>query len=542
MSQSYSDDELRNMQIAAKISAMTSILGSGFIVLEILHKKRWLHQLRDFLVQCACWTLQHNPNTPNQQTPTTPVDSSALQHKRSTLQNILLGMCLFDGMSSIGAFIGSWAIPQGTEGVFQPRGTSTTCAVQGFAIQLLQALPLYNLMLALYFWLVIHARCHDTVLHQHQWAFHILPVGFAVATASWGVADDQFDNAILWCWFAGRSNSDTFRLALFYGPVWAAMGMAIFLLYSVYSYVRKQEHRVQRDMEQTNQRMQQREEQGHHQHRRQESFLQSASSSYMPSSVDGGEGASYMQYPSKMVSSHQIDKIDEEEPQEQSHIAKEQSNNEHSPPQQSQNHDDDPMEFPPEKSLDEPRNGHDDHTKSSTEESPQHRLEDNSLSTRPSAVAPTKMPNHNSALQQKAARYSKTVFWQGFWYAAAFALTYSFATMVRVMESFDQTVPHELFVLMCLTLPGQGFLNLLVYKRLAIARCYCMIRHRLRPPPPPPRRYPKTRIEEEARRREQANHPSSCSSSVNHLQVMPNDKLANVDDDVFCTESNDLNE
>jgi len=78
------------------------------------------------------------------------------------------------------------------------------------------------------------------------------------------------------------------------------------------------------------------------------------------------------------------------------------------------------------------------------------------------------------------ARFSRAVFWQGMCYVFAFLFTFSFATIFRIMQTVDYDIPFPFLFLFCFTLPLQGFLNLLVYKRLDLIKalhrinCCCL--------------------------------------------------------------------
>jgi len=56
----------------------------------------------------------------------------------TTMQKILLGMCLFDLIADIWFFVGGWAMPNDGDTLYSgvatlsPRGTTASCTAQGF--------------------------------------------------------------------------------------------------------------------------------------------------------------------------------------------------------------------------------------------------------------------------------------------------------------------------------------------------------------------------------------------------------------------------
>ena len=107
------------LAIVPKISSLFSLFGSAWILLEVV-------------------TDHHGP-TPKRQHP---------------YHRLLLGMSVYDIFESLWNFASTWAIPVGTEGVWQPRGTTATCTAQGFFLTLSVAVPIYNAFLSLYYVMV----------------------------------------------------------------------------------------------------------------------------------------------------------------------------------------------------------------------------------------------------------------------------------------------------------------------------------------------------------------------------------------------------
>ena len=134
----------------------------------------------------------------------------------------------------------TWAIPAGTEGVFQASGTTASCSAQGFFLMLSVAVPIYNAFLALYYVLVVNYRMTDQQLTQRiePW-MHGIAFCWSFGTALSSAALGYMNNANLWCWIApypaGCTESRVFgangtctrgkysfilRWVYYFGPLW----------------------------------------------------------------------------------------------------------------------------------------------------------------------------------------------------------------------------------------------------------------------------------------------------------------------------------
>lgn len=106
------------LAIVPKVSSTFSLFGSGWILIEVL------------------------------------TDRSSVPKRKHPYHRLLLGMSVYDILESIWNFVSTWAIPQGTEGVWDASGTTATCTAQGFFLTLSVAVPIYNAFLSLYYVLV----------------------------------------------------------------------------------------------------------------------------------------------------------------------------------------------------------------------------------------------------------------------------------------------------------------------------------------------------------------------------------------------------
>ena len=219
----YSDDQWRTATLTAKCTGAMSIVGSSSIIYDIVCRK-------------------------------------SKMGKQLTMLQILMGMSLSDIVASFTFLVGTWAIPSDNDDdAYKAMGNEATCRVQGFLIQMFgSAVPLYNLCLAVYSYLAINKHWTEDDFSKRRWRFHILPGTFGGLTGLYGLIDDQYHPAGLWCWFAGTDRSDILRFSLFYIPHWITFGCIATLFFVIYRHVHKIEQIM---MEQQQQQQQQHDKQ-----------------------------------------------------------------------------------------------------------------------------------------------------------------------------------------------------------------------------------------------------------------------------------------
>ncbi|CAB9502227.1 expressed unknown protein [Seminavis robusta] len=164
------------------------------------------------------------------------------QRRGSVYHRLLLGLSIYDFMTSSAVFMGSWPIPSGTDGVYLASGTVNTCAAQGFFIQNGIGTPLYNASLGLYYVLVVFLGWKEDQLKKVEPFLHFFPIGFSVTTAVIAAATDSYRSSNVWCWIT--SSNTAFRMGFFYGPVWAAMATVAISMFLIYYKVLVQERKV----------------------------------------------------------------------------------------------------------------------------------------------------------------------------------------------------------------------------------------------------------------------------------------------------------
>ena len=91
------------LAIIPKVSATLSMIGSGWIVLEV---------------------------------------ATNASKRKNVYHRLLLAMAVYDILESIFNFFSSWPIPRGTPNIFAAVGTTATCVTQGFFLQLGLAIPI----------------------------------------------------------------------------------------------------------------------------------------------------------------------------------------------------------------------------------------------------------------------------------------------------------------------------------------------------------------------------------------------------------------
>lgn len=105
--------------------------------------------------------------------------------KVSVYHQLVLGICIFDSMSSIMYMLVGVMAPH-SSGFYLSRGNDTTCSIQAFFIKLGYTSIFYNLCLSLYFLLVICYNCREEQIQKHLWKVHAsaVTVGMAMAFGS----------------------------------------------------------------------------------------------------------------------------------------------------------------------------------------------------------------------------------------------------------------------------------------------------------------------------------------------------------------------
>lgn len=211
------------VRVIPKITGFMSIVGSAFIVATVLRSK---------------------------------------EKRGRVYHRLLLAMAILDVSTSFWFFMGSWPIPQDTPTVDMSLGTTWSCTLQGFFIQLGLAVPFYNAMLSVNYLLAIRYGWSDQKMHSVEPYMHVGALAWPLASAIACLPMTLFNNANLWCWIAplpaGCNDDDPdpanhcirghnavlYQWVFFYVELWALMLFCSVAMALVVARVRQQEQAV----------------------------------------------------------------------------------------------------------------------------------------------------------------------------------------------------------------------------------------------------------------------------------------------------------
>lgn len=272
-----SDAQQIAIAIIPKFSAFISILGSGFIIYDIL--------CSHFNVQSDWWKKGKSEETESHQSSSANFRkqgmaamrgrSSRRFAERKTLKNsayyrLMLSMSTSDFIVSFAWFMTTWPIPKDENSVDNPSdivygnsGTMQTCTAQAFFIQLGIVTPFYNALLSCYYYLTIRREWKEEEFKKRvEWIGHIIAISFGLGTSIAGLVMKIFHNSKVWCWInsypmgcgdgPGQTpclrghNSKMLRWAFYYGPLWFMISLVAFFMTLVYCYVRGLDNKMAR--------------------------------------------------------------------------------------------------------------------------------------------------------------------------------------------------------------------------------------------------------------------------------------------------------
>lgn len=197
------------MAIGPKITAILSIFGSGYIIREAFFMDR--------------------------------------KKRQKAFYRIMIGMSCSDILASAFLFLTTWPIPKEYVGiVYANMGNTQVCTMQGFFLQLGIMTPLYNGVLASYYFMSIRLGWREEKIAKVEKFLHCAVLLFGLSTAVTGLRLTLFNNANAWCWIApypancqqsyqlsleddGETttttcergdNANIYRWAFWYAPVW----------------------------------------------------------------------------------------------------------------------------------------------------------------------------------------------------------------------------------------------------------------------------------------------------------------------------------
>lgn len=214
------------LAIVPKCSSLLSLLGSFYIVYDVLRMRR-----------------------------------------PKAYHRLMLGMSIFDCMASSAWFFTTWPIPPEVFPAWGAMGTQATCTMQGYFAQLSISAVIYNGCLSAYYLLVIYWGWSDDRLRSSrmEYLFHFLSISFGLVTASCAAAMGLL-NPIGWdCWISSvpfgcqeswshngettcirGDNANLWQWIFFYIPLWMIIlfvGVAMALIVTIF---RQQEKAIAR--------------------------------------------------------------------------------------------------------------------------------------------------------------------------------------------------------------------------------------------------------------------------------------------------------
>jgi len=223
----WSDSQSLALLIASKITAVLSIIGSGYIVYSMLRQQ----------------VAQARPN---------PSDKI---HNR-----LLFGLSVCDVISSFSVFLGSWMMPRGHYNqitIWGDVGTWATCEAQGFMILFgYQASGVYNVLISLYFLLFIKYNWTEERFKKYDRWFHGVAFIPSIVFSTVAVIDNVFNPNFLFCWIGSYPNDGIqilrgeryiqYLLAGFLAPVLIGGISITLMMVMLYRHVSKVEKQAQR--------------------------------------------------------------------------------------------------------------------------------------------------------------------------------------------------------------------------------------------------------------------------------------------------------
>jgi hypothetical protein len=111
----------------------------------------------------------------------------------------------------------------------------------------------YNLVLSIYYLLVIRYRCPDRKLKKTEKWFHIIPLSFGIVTAIIPAAFKLYNPAGWKCWMSTdykdpddprKDLVQAFQVAFYYVPLWVTIIVSGGCMFMIYLYVRETELRT----------------------------------------------------------------------------------------------------------------------------------------------------------------------------------------------------------------------------------------------------------------------------------------------------------
>ena len=267
--------EARQIAIAIlpKFSGFFSLIGSGFIVYDILcnHfniEPDWFKRKEEDKFGSSSGFSRRTAGMSSAKARSSRRFAQRKNLKNSAYYRLMLAMSVSDFIVSGAWFCTTWPIPKDensldnpSESVYGNIGTQQTCTAQAFFIQLGIITPFYNALLALYYYLTIRREWKEEDFKcKIEYAGHFVTIAWGVSTSVAGLAMELFNNSKVWCWIApypagcgdgeGKEpcvrgkNASVMRWVFYYGPLWVMIFLVAFFMSLVYAYVRSLDNKM----------------------------------------------------------------------------------------------------------------------------------------------------------------------------------------------------------------------------------------------------------------------------------------------------------
>ena len=125
----------------------------------------------------------------------------AQRRQNVTYHRLLIGLSVMDIFHDIAWGLQPFLIPASDDRVWS-YGSTGTCSAVGFFVQLGSSVVLYNGALAMYFLVTIVFGVSDKKVVQYEPWLHVVPLGYALITATVGVSIGLYSSLLLgsFCW------------------------------------------------------------------------------------------------------------------------------------------------------------------------------------------------------------------------------------------------------------------------------------------------------------------------------------------------------